>query len=464
MKATCILSGDMPDPTILRVGKYFYLTCSSLNYSPGLIIRRSADLVNWETVCSVFDDWLGDVWAPELVHHNGKFYIYFPTNKNGHIEVFVTCSDRMEGGWSTPMPVGATYLIDPGFVTDGKDCWLYFNDGYCAKLTDDCMKLAEKPYKVWEPWQYPEDWETEGMCAESPKLFFKNSFYYLIVAEGGTAGPPTSHMAVCFRSKSPLGPWEASPHNPIIHTYSADEEWWSTGHATYFEDADGKGYFIYHGYKNSNRNLGRQILVCRAEWTEDGFPIAADSDLEAVSQLNFSDDFSGNKIKSDWGFYKGIDEKRFNLSNGLILKAIGNTVSESKPMAVNTRFENSVTECRISAVSNGCTAGLLLFYSEKASIAVLVKQEKIFADYLGEEYLIAEMPNCGVNLRLTKKEQKVTMSYSYDGNKYIDYPCEFDVSEIEHNKYKGFLSLRSGVTCFGSGEAVFDSFSYQSLK
>lgn len=463
MKATCLFSGDMPDPTILRVGKYFYLTCSTLQYSPGLIIKRSADLVTWETVCSVFDDCLGDVWAPELVQHNGKFYIYFPTNKNGHIQVFATCSDSVEGGWCTPRPVGAEYLIDPGFITDGKNSWLYFNDGYCAKLTDDCMSLAEKPYKVWQPWQFPTEWETEGMCAESPKLFSKNGFYYLIVAEGGTAGPPTSHMAVCFRSKSPLGPWEASPHNPIIHTYSANEEWWSTGHATYFENGDGKGYFIYHGYRNSNRNMGRQILVCRAEWTKDGFPIAADSDLPAVPWPDFIDDFSENTLGLDWCFYKGIDHNRFTLSNGLILRACGNSASDSRPMTVNTRFENSVTECRMGAVSDGATAGLLLFYSEKASLGIYVRCGELFAEYLGKEFFIGQMPADGVYLRLIKKDQRVIMSYSSDGNTYAEYPCEFNVSEIEHNRYKGYLSLRSGITCFGSGEAVFNSFSYRSL-
>lgn len=464
MKVTCIPGGDMPDPTILRVGDYFYLTCSTLNYSPGLIIRRSANLVEWETVCSVFEECLGDVWAPELVRHNGKFYIYFPTNKNGHIQVFATCSDRIDGDWRTPVPVGAEYLIDPGFISDGENCWLYFNDGYCARLTEDCMRLAEKPYKVWQPWQYPEDWKTEGMCAESPKLFRKNGFYYLIAAEGGTAGPPTSHMAVCFRSASPLGPWEPSPYNPIIHTYSSDEEWWSTGHATYFEDAAGKGYFVYHGYKNSNRNMGRQILVCRAEWTKDGFPAAADSDLAGTPEPDFTDNFSENTLGLDWSFYKGTDNNRFTLSNGLILKACGSCASESRPMTVNTKFENSVTECRIGAVSDGAAAGLLLFYSEKASLGIYLRNKKIFAEYLGEEYSICDIYTDEVYLRITKKNNRAVMAYSADGKDYTEYPCSFDVSEIEHNRYKGYLSLRSGITCFGKGESVFKAFSYRRLE
>lgn len=463
MKTTCILSSDMPDPTILRVGDYFYLTCSTLNYSPGLIIRRSADLVKWETVCSVFDDCLGDVWAPELAQHNGKFYIYFPTNKNGRIQVFATCSDRIDGGWCTPAPVGADYLIDPGFISDGKNSWLYFNDGYCARLTEDCMRLAEKPYKVWRPWQFPTDWKTEGICAESPKLFRKNGFYYLIAAEGGTAGPPTSHMAVCFRAVTPLGPWEASPYNPIIHTYSADEEWWSTGHATYFENADGKGYFVYHGYKNSNRNMGRQILVCRAEWTRDGFPIAVDSDLTEALQEDFTENFDKSVLGLDWSFYKGLDNKRFDFSNGLILKSRGDCAAESLPMTVNTRFENSVTECRISAVSENTVAGLLLFYSEKASVGIYLRNKEVFAEYIGKEYLIGKISANAVSFRITKKNNYLVMAYSEDGKIYTEAPGGFDVSEIEHNRYKGYLSLRSGITCFGSGEAVFSRFSYRRL-
>lgn len=463
MKTTCILSSDMPDPTILRVGDYFYLTCSTLNYSPGLIIRRSVDLVKWETVCSVFDDCLGDVWAPELAQHNGKFYIYFPTNKNGRIQVFATCSDRIDGGWCTPAPVGADYLIDPGFISDGKNSWLYFNDGYCARLTEDCMRLAEKPHKVWRPWQFPTDWKTEGICAESPKLFRKNGFYYLIAAEGGTAGPPTSHMAVCFRAVTPLGPWEASPYNPIIHTYSADEEWWSTGHATYFENADGKGYFVYHGYKNSNRNMGRQILVCRAEWTRDGFPISVDSDLTEALQEDFTENFDKSVLGLDWSFYKGLDNKRFDFSNGLILKSRGDCAAESLPMTVNTRFENSVTECRISAVSENAVAGLLLFYSEKASVGIYLRNKEVFAEYIGKEYLIGKISANAVSFRITKKNNYLVMAYSEDGKIYTEAPGGFDVSEIEHNRYKGYLSLRSGITCFGSGEAVFNRFSYRRL-
>lgn len=462
MKPTCIFTSDMPDPTILKVGKYYYLTCSSTMFYPGLIIRRSENLVNWEFVCTVTDEWIGDIWAPELVSHKGKYYIYFPTNNNGHIQVFVTVSDRLDGGWSTPTPIGAEYLIDPGFVTDGNECLLYFNNGYCARLTDDLMHLAEKPYKVWEPWPFPETWKTEGMCAEAPKLFFKNGYYYLLVAEGGTAGPPTSHMTVCFRSKSMYGPWECAPNNPIIHTYSENEEWWSTGHATYFEDDFGRGYFVYHGYKKGNRGLGRQILLCRAEWSEDGFPVAADSDVIAIPQEDFCDDFA--KRRPEWCFYRGLDTERYTYGNGLTAAAFGETLAESRPAVLNTRFTDSVTEAVVTAADRSCSAGLTLFYSEKASVAVYVRDGELYTSYLNTEHPWCKAEGNTVYFRITKSDNRVTLAASFNGSSYTEYPEVFDVSGIEHNNYKGFLSLRAGITAFGSGKASFKSFSHRTAK
>ena len=82
---------------------------------------------------------------------------------------------------------------------------------------------------VYNGWVYPKNWETEGddMYLESPKLLFKDGYYYMTSAEGGTAGPATSHMCVMARSKSIFGPWENSPYNPVVHTYSATDNWWS---------------------------------------------------------------------------------------------------------------------------------------------------------------------------------------------------------------------------------------------
>ena len=43
-----IMAGDHPDPSILKDGDDYYMTFSSFDAYPGLVIWHSRDLVNWE--------------------------------------------------------------------------------------------------------------------------------------------------------------------------------------------------------------------------------------------------------------------------------------------------------------------------------------------------------------------------------------------------------------------------------
>ena len=84
----------------------------------------------------------------------------------------------------------------------------FTNSGWVAPLSNDGLKITGENKKVYDGWVYPKSWETEGddMYLESPKLLFKDGYYYMTSAEGGTAGPATSHMCVMARSRSIFGP------------------------------------------------------------------------------------------------------------------------------------------------------------------------------------------------------------------------------------------------------------------
>jgi hypothetical protein len=56
-----------------------------------------------------------------------------------------------------------------------------------------------------------------------PSVLKDGADYYMVLAEGGTAGPPTGHVVVAARSTSIEGRWENSPYNPILRTESATE-------------------------------------------------------------------------------------------------------------------------------------------------------------------------------------------------------------------------------------------------
>ncbi|MFT3738080.1 MAG: family 43 glycosylhydrolase [Breznakibacter sp.] len=264
-----ILAGDYPDPSIVRDDQDYYMTHSPFYYMPGFLIWHSRDLMDWEPVARVIPQYKGSAMAPDLIKHNGRFYLYYPAAGTN----WVVWADDIKGPWSKPVDLKVSG-IDPGHVVgeDGKR-YLYVDKGYVIRLTDDGLGTVGERKKVYDGWEYPKGWETEGddMYLESPKLTHKDGYYYMTSAEGGTAGPATSHMAVVARSKSVLGPWENSPYNPVVHTYSDTDNWWSKGHGTLVDDVNGNWWIVYHAYAKGYHTLGRQTLIEPVEWTSDGW-------------------------------------------------------------------------------------------------------------------------------------------------------------------------------------------------
>jgi beta-xylosidase len=282
-----VLAGNYGDPSVVKVGKDYYLAKS---LGDGFIVWHSRDLVNWRPVTRhTFDD-LSGIWAVDLQYLNGRFHLFMPVGKwpgktKEHYRAnFVIHARQPEGPWSAPHRIDREFIpddyytgIDPGFLQtpEGKK-FLYTDHGYVMPLSDELIATAQ-PKRVYDGWPYPKDWIVEGFCLESPKLFRRDGWYYLVSAQGGTSGPSTAHMAVVARSKSPTGPWENSPFNPLIRTYSASEKWWQQGHATLVEGPDGHSWWaIYHARLNGCTGIGRQTLLLPVAWTPDGWPVIKD--------------------------------------------------------------------------------------------------------------------------------------------------------------------------------------------
>src|SRR5271165_1161582 len=106
-----ILGGDHPDASPIRVGDDFYLTHSSFDYAPGLLIWHSRDLVNWRPVAAALRRYYGNVYAPYLCEYEERFYIYFPASNKLH----VTTAPHPMGPWSEPVDLGIA-AIDPGHI------------------------------------------------------------------------------------------------------------------------------------------------------------------------------------------------------------------------------------------------------------------------------------------------------------------------------------------------------------
>ena len=467
-----IFRGDYPDPSILRDGSDYYIVHSSFDYYPGLMIWHSKDLINWTPVTNALYKNVGSVWAPDLVKHKNKYYIYFPANNTN----YVITANSIQGPWSDPVDLKIGN-IDPGHIADAKGKrYLYFSNGGYVPLSDDGLSVTGELKHTYSGWPIPRDWSIECFCMEGPKITKRGEYYYLTSAEGGTAGPATSHMVISARAKSPLGPWENSPYNPIIRTQSSAEKWWSQGHGTLVDDADGNWWMVYHAYENGFYNMGRQTLLKPIEWTKDGWYkvnenangsecIAKPAGTALPGIFTLTDNFDGKKLKPHWKFYRDYDTTRFQLVNkSLVMKAKGQGVPDSAPLLCVPSDHSYSVQVELS-MEGDAVGGLVLFYNNIAYSGILADKENILTNFKGWQFPTEKnVIQRHVTLRLRNINNTVDMYYSTDGVKWTKTENSFEVSSYNHNALGGFVGLRIGLCSIGTGTVTFKNFTYQPLK
>lgn len=452
-------TGDYADPTIVRVGEDFYMTHSSYNYYPGLLVWHSKDLKKWTPVTRTLHENVGTVWAPDIAYINNKFYIYFPTNLGGN---YVMTADHIEGPWTAPAKL-AVNGIDPGHIADAEgNRYLYVNGGGYATLSKDGLSATSKEKYIYSGWEIPRDWAVECHCLESPKLFFHEGYYYMVSAQGGTSGPSTSHMAVVARSRNVDGPWENSPYNPLIHTYNPSDEWVSKGHATLFDDAKGNWYAVYHAFKREERPQGRATLIQPIQWTKDGWPVLETSFKEKyVAYANTrpqSDNFNAKELNWQWCFW-GIDSPAdYRLNNGSVtLKG-----SKDKLRALMAIASDADYEITAEIETEGdVQTGLALMYNESVYAGIGLNKGIIQGLWHGEpSWSTFEAKDCRF-LKLKVEKYTISVSYSNDGVNWLGYPHGFDVSGYHTNIYGGFYCLKPSILCQGEGSVTIKNVTFK---
>lgn len=467
-----IFAGDYPDPSILREGSDYYVVHSSFEYYPGLLIWHSTDLISWEPVAPALHTYVGSVWAPDLVKYDDRYFIYFPANNTNYVVV----ADSIQGPWSDPVDLKVGN-IDPGHVTDSDgNRYLYFSSGGYVPLSRDGLSVTGELRHAYDGWAIPREWSIECFCMEGPKLFERGGYYYLTTAEGGTAGPPTGHMVISARSRSPVGPWENSPFNPIVRTEDRSATWWSVGHGTPFRDAAGEWWLIFHGYEKGHYNMGRQTLLAPLEWTDDGWfripdgieldrPIAMPAGASASGSRPLSDDFDEDELRPQWRFFGDYDPGRFRLTDGrLVVEAKGGSVGDSSPLLVMPADHSYAAEVELR-IEGEAVGGLVLFYNDRAYSGILADRNDVLANLRGWQFPTEEGAiNGHVFLRLENRDGIVDMFYSGDGEGWTKIRNSLEVSGLHHNVLGGFMSLRLGLAAVGDGRVIFDRFRYTPLN
>ncbi len=275
-----LLAGFYPDPSICRVGDDFYMVTSSFSYFPGVPVFHSRDLVHWEQLGHCLDrpeqlplDWQhmsGGVYAPTIRWHDGLFYMV-TTNVSHGGNFYVTAKDAA-GPWSDPHPIRGAVGIDPSFFWDEDGVcymtattdWAENNPGVWAAQVDleqDCIVGERK--LVWKGAM------VDAWSPEAPHIYRKDDWYYLMIAEGGTED---YHAVTIARSRSPLGPYEGYPGNPVLtHRHlGLDYPICNVGHGDLVQLADGSWYMValasrlIDGY---HKNMGRETFIAPVDFS-----------------------------------------------------------------------------------------------------------------------------------------------------------------------------------------------------
>jgi beta-xylosidase len=257
-----VLPADYSDPDVIRVGDDFYLIASEFHFM-GIQVLHSRDLVNWRIIGRVFDRLPLDpkydelraysqgTWAPSLRYHDGRFYLYVCTPRDGLLR------------WTAKDPAGPWEMTVIKAIDQWEDpCPFWDDDGQAYlvhgrlgagplllhKMSADGSQLLDDGVEIYR-----------GPVAEGPKLFKRHGWYYISLPEGGVDKGGQSIL----RSRNIRGPYErrvvlpdGSPHQGGI-----------------VELDNGEAWFI--GFKSAG-HLGRVPMLQPVKWGDDDWPVFGD--------------------------------------------------------------------------------------------------------------------------------------------------------------------------------------------
>jgi len=508
-----ILSGCYPDPSICRVGEDYYLVTSTFEYFPGLPIFHSRDLVHWNQIGHVLDrpsqldlDEVrpsGGLYAPTIRHHNGTFYVIntLMDGKTGRGNFIVTAT-QPQGPWSEPYWLDADG-IDPSllFDDDGK-CWYVgtrlnekgFYTGhteiFLQEIDLEKMKLVGEDVVLW-------DGAVKGVVwAESPHIYKIKEYYYLLIAEAGTAH---HHSVTVARSKNIMGPYEGNRGNPILtHRHlGLDYPIVGTGHADLVETQNGEWWMVllamrpYGGYYY---NLGRETFLVPVRWEED-WPIVS----PGTGRVEFEypvpnlpehvwqtpparDDFNDVKLAYQWNFLRTPREEFYSLSERhgfLRLKLRPQKLSDqADPSFVGRRQQDihftAQTEFEFTTQSSNEYAGLALIQNKDFYFLFAVTHGsepmiRLIKRSHGKEEILAEqpIPVGRYTLKVEAHEQNYNLYISTEPNQWRSVAENVDGRILSTPVAGGFVGAYIAMYASSNGQPSanhvdFDWFEYNS--
>jgi GH43 family beta-xylosidase len=291
-----IFDGYFADPFILKHdGMYYaYGTSPASDDAHQFPILSSPDLIEWKHEGYALDSLEGKsaYWAPEVVHHEGKFYMYYSAgveDKGHQLRVAVSNHPASRfidtGHILTP---DLPFAIDPHPFQDYDGQWYLFyakdfltkEDGYqvgTGIVVDrlvDMFTLEGQPQLVIRPfadWQLFEaqrpiydqlyDWYT----IEGPSLRVHNGRYYCFYSGG--AWERENYGVSYVVADHPLGKYTSPTDLDGALFQSVRDIVYGPGHNSFVKTDSDNEYIIYHAWDTAR--TARKMCIDRLTWEDD---------------------------------------------------------------------------------------------------------------------------------------------------------------------------------------------------
>lgn len=257
-----VLDDDFADPSVVRVGDWFYAYATQVHSGARRINvqgARSRDLVTWEPLGEVMPgkpSWGStkqNFWAPH-VEGTGPYYLYFSGElETGGMCIGVATSPTPQGPFvdvGKPIKCGPGFeVIDPFVFTDPSSGKRYIYWGshhkpiFAQELAANGTELVAgtEPIKIIEAREIPYERLIEG-----PWITERDGWYYLFYSGDSCCGKSMNYAVLVARSKSPVGPFERKPGPGAPVMLDRNHAWLAPGHNAVIRDDAGDDWMIYH--------------------------------------------------------------------------------------------------------------------------------------------------------------------------------------------------------------------------
>jgi xylan 1,4-beta-xylosidase len=500
--ANPILQGFYPDPSIVRVGRDYYLANSTFAWFPGMPIFHSRDLVHWTQIGNAIDrpgqldltktnSGLG-LYAPDISWHDGKFYILNTCVACGGN--FVITAKRAQGPWSDPVWLPDVDGIDTSlFFDDDGTAWIIHNgpppekpryQGHTAlwlqQFDPKALKTIGTPQLLVDGGTHP---ERNPIWIEGPHIFKKDGHYYLIAAEGGTA---EEHSEVVFRSEKVNGPYVALATNPILTQRDLPKDRarpiTSTGHAKFVDTPAGDWWAVFLGVRpydsEGDFNTGRETFMMPVRW-KDGWPRITDpgqavpwtaraaklphqpkGPVPLNGDFTLREEFQSPHLAPYWMMLRNPGGKWWHIARGALeLDARPVALEDAGNPSLIARRQQHLnatvtTQVRFDPASENSEAGLVALQSDEYWYFIGVGSDhgkrvvRVRRRAGGPSSTLAEaaVPGSGpLRLRISARAAAYDFSWSSDGRRWHPLLAGADGTILSTKKAGGFVGAVFGL-------------------